>query len=92
MEESEVTTVSAKGQVVIPRTIREKLGLKPKAKLLVYGDGDIIVMKKLHLPDMREEWKRISRVIEGRNLKYGSLTEEDVKREVEAYRKERRMK
>jgi hypothetical protein len=26
VEEPEVTTVSAKGQVVIPRTIREKLG------------------------------------------------------------------
>jgi hypothetical protein len=49
-------------------------------------------MKKLHLPDMREEWKRISRANEGRNLKHGPLTEEDVKREVEAYRKERRMK
>ena len=89
MAETEITTVSAKGQVVIPQSVREKLKLKPKTKLIVYGEGDTIIMKKVQLPDLREEWERIRQIIEDRNRKYGPLTEEDVKREVEAYRREK---
>ena len=85
----EVTTVSEKGQVVIPQTLREKLGFEAKTKLLVYGEDDTLIMKKLHLPDLKEEWKQIKQIIEERNRKYGALTEEDVKREVKAYRKEK---
>jgi len=87
--ESEITTVSAKGQVVIPQSVREKLKLKPKTKLIVYGEGDTIIMKKVQLPDLKEEWERIKQIIEERNRKHGPLTEEDVKREVEAYRREK---
>ena len=31
-EEPEVTTISEKGQVVIPQSIRKELGIKPKNK------------------------------------------------------------
>jgi len=89
MAETEITTMSAKGQVVIPQSVREKLKLKPKTKLIVYGEGDTIIMKKVQLPDLKEEWERIRQIIEDRNRKYGPLTEEDVKREVEAYRREK---
>jgi len=34
-EELEVTTMSEKGQVVIPQSIRKELGIKPKTKFLV---------------------------------------------------------
>ncbi|WXG39365.1 MAG: AbrB/MazE/SpoVT family DNA-binding domain-containing protein [Candidatus Freyarchaeum deiterrae] len=89
MTEAEITTISAKGQVVIPQALREKLGLKPKTKLIVYGEGDIIIMKKIQLPDLKEEWDKIKEIIEERNKKYGPLTEEDVKKEVDAYRREK---
>jgi AbrB family looped-hinge helix DNA binding protein len=86
--ETEITVVSANGQVVIPQDIREKLGLRPKTKLIVYGEGDTIIMKKIHLPDLKEEWERIAHMIEERNEKYGLLTEEDVKKELEDRRQE----
>jgi len=89
MSEPEITTMSQKGQVVIPQTIREKLRIKPRTRLLVYGYEDTIVLKKLFVPDLREEWGKIKRIIDERNKKYGKLTEEDVKREVEAARKAR---
>jgi len=44
-------------------------------------------MKKPEIPDLRAEWERIRHIIEERNRKYGALTEEDVKKEVEAYRR-----
>jgi AbrB family looped-hinge helix DNA binding protein len=90
MSEPEITTISAKGQVVIPQALRERLKLEPKTKLLVYGEEDTVIMKKLYLPNLREEWERIRQIIEDRNKRYGSLTEDDVKKEVEAYRKEKR--
>jgi len=90
MAEPEITTVSEKGQVVIPQALREKLDLKPKTKLLVYGEGDTIIMRKLHLPNLKEEWERIEQLIEERNRNYGPLTEEEVKREVDAHRKRER--
>ncbi|UCF30713.1 MAG: AbrB/MazE/SpoVT family DNA-binding domain-containing protein [bacterium] len=38
------TTISSKFQVVIPRDIRKKLGLKPKQKLLVMAKAGILYM------------------------------------------------
>ncbi len=45
--EVSTTVVSSKGQVVIPRSIREKVKLKAGEKLLAYGDKDTIVLKKI---------------------------------------------
>ena len=53
-KEPEVTTISEKGQVVIPQSIRKEMGIKPKNKFLVYGRGDTIIMKKLELPSFKE--------------------------------------
>ena len=89
MSEPEITTLSEKGQVVIPQALREKLGLKPKTRLLVYGEEDTIIMKRLYLPDLKEEWGRIRQIMQERDKKYGPLTEEDVKREVADYRREK---
>jgi len=89
MSEPEITTVSEKGQVVIPQALRKKLGLKPKTRLLVYGDVDTIIMKKLYLPDIREEWERIREIVRERDEKFGPLKEEDVKNEVATFRREK---
>jgi hypothetical protein len=44
-------------------------------------------MKKPELPVLRAEWERIRQIIEERNRKFGALTEEDVKNEIEAHRR-----
>ena len=38
------TTISSKFQVVIPKDVRRKLGLKPKQKLLVMEKAGILYM------------------------------------------------
>ena len=58
-EEPQVTTISEKGQVVIPQSIRKELGIKPKTKFLIYGKGDTVIMRKLTLPDLKKEWNDI---------------------------------
>ncbi len=46
------STVSAKGQVVIPKEIRDRHGLVPGTQLEVEEQGDAIVLRRAH-PDKR---------------------------------------
>lgn len=54
MSDATTTTLSSKGQVVIPEEIRTRLGLKPGAQFVVLGDRDVVILKVLQPPDKRE--------------------------------------
>jgi AbrB family looped-hinge helix DNA binding protein len=83
-EAPEVTTISEKGQVVIPQSIRKELGIKPKNKFLVYGRGDTIIMKKLELPNLKKEWEDIFKMMDKKALK---ISDEEIQKEIAATRK-----
>lgn len=44
------TTMSSKGQVVIPESVRERLKLKPGAQFVVVGEGDVVILKAITPP------------------------------------------
>lgn len=46
----EMSSVSTKGQVVIPKSIRQLLGISPESKLIVMTDGENILMKPVVPP------------------------------------------
>jgi AbrB family looped-hinge helix DNA binding protein len=48
------TTMSSKGQVVIPEAIRQQLGLQTGAQFIVVGDRDAVVLKPINTPSMEE--------------------------------------
>ena len=52
----EVTTarMSSKGQVVIPEDIRKKLGLTTGSQFIVIGEDDLVIMKTIARPSMRD--------------------------------------
>ena len=52
MQTLEVTSVSSKGQVVIPGPIRESLGIRSGTKLMVITDGESVLMKPLEAPKL----------------------------------------
>lgn len=54
MNETATTTLSSKGQVVIPEEIRARLGLKAGAQFVVVGDRDVVIFKVLEPPAMRD--------------------------------------
>lgn len=87
--EPEVTTISEKGQVVIPQSIRKELKIKPKTKFLVFGMGDTVIMKKLELPDLKKEWEDIFKTMDAKELK---LSEKQIQEEIAASRKEKQSK
>jgi len=78
-ENSEVTTMSEKGQVVIPQSIRKELGIKPKTKFRVYGRGDTVIMKKLELPDLKKEWEDIFKLMDKKELK---ISDTEIQKEI----------
>lgn len=92
MAEPDVTIISDKGQIVIPAYLRNKLGLKPRSKLLVYGVEDAIILKKLSLPDIRKEMKELWREVDKKIAKYGEMSEKEIQAEIEKYRAEKRSK
>ena len=51
---SEMTSVSSKGQIVLPKAIRNSLNLIPGSKLMVFSDGNNILMKPVIQPDISE--------------------------------------
>ncbi|HLE74439.1 MAG TPA: AbrB/MazE/SpoVT family DNA-binding domain-containing protein [Candidatus Bathyarchaeia archaeon] len=89
-EKPDVTVVSEKGQVVIPHTIRKKLGIRPKTKLLVYGYQDAVIMKKLEVPDIAKELEAMYRRIDKKVAKYGELTNEEINEIIQDYRRKKR--
>jgi AbrB family looped-hinge helix DNA binding protein len=60
----DIIKVSSKGQVVIPREVRKKLGVKGGEKLLVLTrNGDILLRKteELSLDDIAEKIEKVTR-------------------------------
>ena len=54
----EITSVSSKGQVVIPNSIREKMELNTGSKLIVIQDGENILLKPISVPK-KKQFKKI---------------------------------
>lgn len=48
------TKMSSKGQVVIPETIRNRLGLKAGSQFIVVGERDTVILKAVSPPSMKE--------------------------------------
>lgn len=88
-KEPELVTVSSKGQIVIPQTLRRVFGITPKTILLAYGGKNAIVLRKIKIPSIYKQWGEIFDIVEKKKLK---LTARDVQREIESYRREKKLK
>jgi len=54
VSETATTTLSTKGQVVIPEEIRNRLGLKAGTQFVVLGNRDVVIFKTLEAPSRAE--------------------------------------
>jgi len=50
-----VTKMSTKGQIVIPKRLREELGLQPGDPLAMAVDGERLILRKITLDDLLQE-------------------------------------
>jgi AbrB family looped-hinge helix DNA binding protein len=46
-------TISSRGQIAIPKAVRERLHLKAGTEVLIDVQGDALVMKRINYPDWR---------------------------------------
>jgi len=82
-----ISTISTKGQVVIPSYIREELGLEEGSQVVISKMNDFILLKKVNLPDPKLEFERLTKKGQERAKKLGLKNEEDVVRMVHEARK-----
>ena len=88
-QETEITTMSEKGQVVIPQKIRRSLKIKPRTKFLVSAKDDMIIMKAFEVPDLEKEWSEIFEAADKKNLR---ISEKEVYGEIQAHRAAKKKK
>ena len=76
MNQVEITSLSSKGQVVIPNNIRKQMGISIGSKLLVLTDGDNLLLKPVQTPKL-ETFKKLikeaGKVISGKKIKKSDI-------------------
>lgn len=70
----DMAKVMSKGQITIPKEIREKLGVNTGDKVMIIWDGERVSMMNPAIYAM----EKISKELEGEAEKIGLATEEDV--------------
>ena len=84
----ELAKVTTKGQITIPKSIREKLDLKEGSKIIFLQKGEDIIIKNsamLALEKIQDEFV-------GEADRLGIKNEQDVVKLVKEFRKERKKK
>jgi AbrB family looped-hinge helix DNA binding protein len=87
MTEVATTTLSSKGQVVIPEAIRRRLGLEAGAQFVVIAEGDVVILKRLGPPPRAEFDALVTRA--RRVAQQTGLTREDIASAVRKVRRTR---
>jgi len=85
MDKIEITSMSSRGQVVIPLDIREHLGLREGEKFVVVGEEDTVILKKITMPTFKNFDKLIEKTQQFAKQK--GITKEDVESAIKRARK-----
>lgn len=79
-KKSDVVVMSSKGQVVVPKAVRDAVDADAGSEFLVFGSGNTIVFKKLEVPKFsRKELEQLVSASERKLKKAGFASEEDVR-------------
>ena len=83
----DTTTLSSKGQIVLPQDVRERLGLKEGNKFLVMAEEDTVVLKAIK-PVPREQFDSMLKFTR-EAVKKAGITPEDLDKAIERVRNAR---
>lgn len=87
MSTAATTTLSSKGQVVIPEDIRSRMGLKPGAQFVVIGNRDVVIFKVLSPPALSDFDRLVGRARTA--AKRAGLKKADIEKAVSKARRSR---
>ncbi|MBN1645545.1 AbrB/MazE/SpoVT family DNA-binding domain-containing protein [Candidatus Woesearchaeota archaeon] len=82
----EITSMSSRGQVVIPQSLRSRMGIQEGEKFIVIGDDDTIVLKKVPEPSFEGIGKLLKETREF--AKQTGLKPSDVRKAIQQVRKQ----
>lgn len=82
---TEIVKMSSKGQIVVPKTLREQLGVDTNSTFAVFGNEDTIVLRKVAVPDAKEVFAKLNTWGTALAKKQG-WKEQDVTRKIHAGR------
>jgi len=85
MESIEITSISSRGQVVIPQNLRNKMNIREGEKFVVIGEDNTIVLKKLEMPSFSGVDKLLKKTREF--VKSKGIKESDVEEAIKNSRK-----
>ena len=88
MKSLPITSVSSKGQIVVPMDIRKEMHLSSGTKLMILTDGSNLLLKPIQEPKM-ETFKKLVKMSHGIARKYG-LKKSDVNKVIKQVRRENR--
>jgi AbrB family looped-hinge helix DNA binding protein len=61
----EVVKMSPKGQLVVPKAIREQIGFEPSDRFIAMAVEDGVIFKKIDI-DVEQEYERLSQQVQER--------------------------
>ncbi len=77
----EVVTMSSKGQLVIPKSIREEMGLQERDKFIIVRDKESVILRKIE--SIQPDKKLLSLLDElSKRFEEARISPEDVKKEI----------
>ena len=77
MAEEELVKMSEKGQLVVPRRIREKEGFKGSDRFVAIEVKDGVLFKRVEIPEVKVEFESLSRDIRS-HFRKRSIKQSDV--------------
>ena len=85
---SDITALSSKGQVVLPKAIRKSLHLETGVKFIIFSDGKNILLKPIEQPNMKE----FENLLDNAKVwaKENGLTEEDIRDAIKTVRRRKK--
>ncbi|OGO92403.1 MAG: hypothetical protein A3F41_00335 [Coxiella sp. RIFCSPHIGHO2_12_FULL_44_14] len=81
------TKLSSKGQIVIPEEIRDKLGLHSGDKFIVIAEKDVIILKSIEPPSMKDFDRLITEVRKA--AKESGLKKQDIQNAIKIIRRKK---
>jgi len=88
-EEQELVKMSEKGQLVVPRSIRDKEGFKRSDRFVAIEVRDGVLFKKVEIPDVRLEFESLSKDIQS-HLARRKIKQEEVAKAIKWARARRK--
>jgi len=80
MECIDITSMSSRGQVVIPQRLREKLGFLEGEKFIIMGEDGTLILKKIEKPSKEDLIKKLDMLTEKtrKKVEKSGIKESDV--------------